>query len=130
PGKSTACVSIADYAIGKCLKTSDYTRIFGAEIGGAGGSVSFSLIYSECCGGPAVLRTSLLGPASAPAAVPEPGRHRAVGDRSTRWNWCYSPQISQGSLEDRLHSLNCDDPPRPSPRRGSSCFLAAYIPTL
>lgn len=38
--------------------------------GGAGGSVPFTLIYSECCGGPAVLETSLLGPESAP--VPEP----------------------------------------------------------
>ena len=42
----------------------------GTYTGAAGGSVAFDLIYSECCGGPAVLETSLLGPSSAP--VPEP----------------------------------------------------------
>ncbi len=42
----------------------------GTYTGPAGGSVPFSLIYAECCGGPAVLNVSLLGPRSAP--VPEP----------------------------------------------------------
>jgi hypothetical protein len=44
----------------------------GFYTGGAGGSLPFDLIYTECCGGPAVLQTSLLGPQAAPAAVPEP----------------------------------------------------------
>ena len=38
--------------------------------GPASGNAAFSLIYTECCGGPAVLNVSLIGPASAP--VPEP----------------------------------------------------------
>ena len=43
----------------------------GTYTGAASGSVPFTLIYTECCGGPAVLQVSLLAPASAP--VPEPG---------------------------------------------------------
>jgi hypothetical protein len=44
----------------------------GSYTGGAGGSLPFDLIYTECCGGPAVLSTSLLGPEAAPTAAPEP----------------------------------------------------------
>jgi hypothetical protein len=44
----------------------------GSYTGGAGGSLPFDLIYAECCGGPAVLSTSLLGPEAAPVATPEP----------------------------------------------------------
>jgi hypothetical protein len=44
----------------------------GSYTGGAGGNLAFDLIYTECCGGPAVLQTSLLGPEAAPTAVPEP----------------------------------------------------------
>ncbi|MCX6627466.1 MAG: PEP-CTERM sorting domain-containing protein [Candidatus Solibacter sp.] len=43
----------------------------GTYTGAASSSVAFDLIYAECCGGPAVLSVSLLGPANAP--VPEPG---------------------------------------------------------
>lgn len=43
----------------------------GTYTGGAGGSLPFDLIYSECCGGPAVLTTDLVGPNNPP--VPEPG---------------------------------------------------------
>jgi hypothetical protein len=39
--------------------------------GAASGNAPFSLVYAECCGGPAVLNVSLLGPTNAP--VPEPG---------------------------------------------------------
>ncbi len=43
----------------------------GSYTGGASGNAPFSLIYTECCGGPAVLGVSLLAPENAP--VPEPG---------------------------------------------------------
>jgi hypothetical protein len=46
------------------MTTASYT-------GAASGNAPFELIYTECCGGPAVLSVSLLGPANAP--VPEPG---------------------------------------------------------
>ena len=44
----------------------------GTYTGAASGSVPFVLYYTECCGGPAVIDVSLLAPANAPAAVPEP----------------------------------------------------------
>jgi len=43
----------------------------GSYTGGAGGNLPFALYYTECCGGPAVLSTSLLAPSAAPT-VPEP----------------------------------------------------------
>jgi hypothetical protein len=43
----------------------------GTYTGAASGNAPFELVYAECCGGPAVLRVSLLGPENAP--VPEPG---------------------------------------------------------
>ena len=43
----------------------------GSYTGGAGGSLPFDLVYAECCGGPAVIATDLVGPESAPG-VPEP----------------------------------------------------------
>lgn len=43
----------------------------GSYTGGVNGNAPFDLIYTECCGGPAVLSVSLLAPSSAP--VPEPG---------------------------------------------------------
>jgi len=46
------------------------TPTFGTYTGAGSGIVAFDLIYAECCGGPAVLSVSLLGPANAP--VPEP----------------------------------------------------------
>lgn len=42
-----------------------------AYTGAASDNAPFSLIYTECCGGPAVLSVSLLAPTNAP--VPEPG---------------------------------------------------------
>jgi len=44
----------------------------GSYTGGASGNAPFDLIYTECCGGPAVLNIGLLAPANAPT-VPEPG---------------------------------------------------------
>ena len=49
----------------------------GNYTGAAGGSVAFSLIYAECCGGPAVLSVSLLGPVN--ASVPEPSSILLLG---------------------------------------------------
>lgn len=49
----------------------------GTYTGAAGGSIPFDLIYAECCGGPAVLSVSLLGPANAP--VPEPSSILLLG---------------------------------------------------
>jgi hypothetical protein len=43
----------------------------GTYTGPADGNAPFELIYTECCGGPAVLQVSLLAPQNAP--VPEPG---------------------------------------------------------
>jgi hypothetical protein len=43
----------------------------GTYTGPANGNAPFELIYTECCGGPAVLQVSLLAPQNAP--VPEPG---------------------------------------------------------
>ena len=51
----------------------------GTYTGAASGNAPFSLIYAECCGGPAVLSVSLLGPASAPTAVPEPASLALLG---------------------------------------------------
>lgn len=45
--------------------------------GAASGNVPFSLIYTECCGGPAELKAGLLAPANAP--VPEPGSIALLG---------------------------------------------------
>jgi hypothetical protein len=42
----------------------------GTYTGAAGGSLPFQIVYTECCGGPAVLSTNLVGPQNAP--VPEP----------------------------------------------------------
>jgi hypothetical protein len=46
----------------------------GTYTAGVNSNAPFTLIYSECCGGAAVLAVSLLGPGSAPPAsgVPEP----------------------------------------------------------
>jgi len=44
----------------------------GTYTGAASGNAPFTLIYTECCGGPAVLEVSLLSPAAAPVATPEP----------------------------------------------------------
>ena len=46
----------------------------GQYTGGASNSAPFVLIYAECCGGDAVLATSLVGPGTAPppSGVPEP----------------------------------------------------------
>jgi len=47
----------------------------GSYTGGASNTAPFTLIYTECCAGDAVLKVSLLGPQSAPppvSAVPEP----------------------------------------------------------
>ncbi len=49
----------------------------GTYTGPAGGSLPFSIIYAECCGGPAVLQTDLVGPENAP--VPEPGTVALMG---------------------------------------------------
>jgi hypothetical protein len=49
----------------------------GMYTGAASGNAPFSLIYTECCGGPAVLQVGLLGPANAP--VPEPGSIALLG---------------------------------------------------
>jgi hypothetical protein len=43
----------------------------GTYTGAAGGSLPFQIVYTECCGGPAVLQTDLVGPSTAPT-VPEP----------------------------------------------------------
>jgi hypothetical protein len=50
----------------------------GVYTGGAGGSLPFDLIYTECCGGPAVIATDLVGPESAPG-VPEPAGTALLG---------------------------------------------------
>jgi hypothetical protein len=42
----------------------------GSYSGGVNGNAPFQIVYSECCGGPAVLQTSLVGPQTSP--VPEP----------------------------------------------------------
>jgi hypothetical protein len=46
----------------------------GTYTGGASTNAPFTLIYSECCGGQAVLNTNLVGPGTAPppTGVPEP----------------------------------------------------------
>ena len=46
------------------------TPTAGSYTGAASGNAAFQLIYTECCGGPAVLNVSLIGPSNAP--VPEP----------------------------------------------------------
>src|SRR5262249_47923264 len=50
------------------------TTTTGSYTGGASTSAPFTLIYAECCGGPAVLQTNLVGPSTAPptADTPEP----------------------------------------------------------
>jgi PEP-CTERM motif-containing protein len=52
---------------GPVLTTGSYT-------GGASTNAPFTLIYAECCGGSAVIATSLVGPGTAPPTptVPEP----------------------------------------------------------
>jgi hypothetical protein len=50
----------------------------GVYTGGAGGSLPFDLVYAECCGGPAVIATDLVGPSSAPG-VPEPAGVALLG---------------------------------------------------
>jgi hypothetical protein len=49
----------------------------GSYTGAASGNAPFTLVYAECCGGPAVLNVSLLGPTNAP--VPEPGSIALLG---------------------------------------------------
>jgi hypothetical protein len=49
----------------------------GTYTGGAGGNLPFQIVYTECCGGPAVLSTDLVGPANAP--VPEPASLLLLG---------------------------------------------------
>ena len=44
----------------------------GTYSGPAGGSLPFQIVYTECCGGPAVLATNLVGPENPPSTVPEP----------------------------------------------------------
>jgi hypothetical protein len=44
----------------------------GTYTGPAGSNLPFQIVYTECCGGPAVLATNLVGPENAPSAVPEP----------------------------------------------------------
>jgi hypothetical protein len=44
----------------------------GTYMGPAGGSLPFQIVYAECCGGPAVLATTLVGPSNPPSGVPEP----------------------------------------------------------
>ncbi len=50
----------------------------GTYTGAASGNAPFQLIYTECCGGPAVLDVSLLAPSSAPV-VPEPATLTLLG---------------------------------------------------
>ena len=57
----------------------------GTYTGAASGSVPFTLIYTECCGGPAVLQVSLLAPVSAP--VPEPGSIALFGTAVCAFVW-------------------------------------------
>jgi len=60
------------------MTTASYT-------GAASGNAPFNLIYTECCGGPAVLSVSLLAPASAP--VPEPGSIALLGTAACGIFW-------------------------------------------
>jgi hypothetical protein len=50
----------------------------GTYTGPAGGNLPFEIVYSECCGGPAVLQTTLVGPSN-PPAVPEPSTLLLLG---------------------------------------------------
>jgi PEP-CTERM motif len=50
----------------------------GTYTGAAGGSLPFQIVYSECCGGEAVLQTTLVGPSN-PPTVPEPASLLLLG---------------------------------------------------
>ena len=53
--------------------------------GAASNNAPFHLIYTECCGGPAVINVSLLAPANAP--VPEPGSVALLGTAACGIVW-------------------------------------------